>query len=105
MRERRPGNLKTKAARADDPRVSSPVFILFQGRILNAMHLVSLVPPRPDGGKHMIEARMVGNVSFIEEYESEETAAGRYLDLAAVLLGDATINGGVRRDDTITLGR
>jgi hypothetical protein len=84
-------------------RMGSTSFILFQGRILNAMHMVSLIPPRPDGGKHVIEARMVGNVSFFEEYESEETAAGRYLDLAAVLLGDPSINGSVRRDDAITL--
>jgi hypothetical protein len=84
-------------------RMPAAMFILFQGRILNTMHLVSLVPPRPDGGKYIIEARAVGNVSFYEEYESEETAAGRYLDLAASLLGDASINGGVRRDDAITL--
>jgi hypothetical protein len=86
-----------------NPGMASALFMLFQGRILNAMHMVSLVPPRPDGGKHVIEARMVGNVSFFEEYEDEETAAGRYLDLAANLLGDASINGGVRRDDAITL--
>jgi hypothetical protein len=78
-------------------------FLLFQGRILNASHMVSLVPPRPDGGKYVIEARMVGNVSFFEEYESDEVAAGRYLDLAATLLGDAAISQGVRRDDTIML--
>jgi hypothetical protein len=84
-------------------RMASTPFILFQGRILNTMHMVSLIPPRPDAGKHMIEARMVGNVSFYEEYETEETAAGRYLDLAAVLLADPSINGSVRRDDAITL--
>jgi hypothetical protein len=78
-------------------------FILFQGRILNTAHLVSLVPPRPDGGKHMIEARMVGNVSFYEEYGEEETAAGRYLDIAAQLLGDHSISAGVRREDAIVV--
>jgi hypothetical protein len=83
--------------------MSGASFILFQGRILNTFHLVSLIPPRPDGGKHIIEARVVGNVSFFEEYESDEVAAGRYLDLAASLLGDSSISRGVRRDDEITL--
>jgi hypothetical protein len=78
-------------------------FILFQGRILNTTHLVSLVPPRPDGGKYVIEARMVGNVSFTEEYEGEGVAAGRYLDLAASLLGDPDIAAGVRREDAIAV--
>jgi hypothetical protein len=82
---------------------TASTFILFQGRILNTVHLVSLVPPRPDGGKHMIEARMVGNVSFYEEYADEETAAGRYLDIAAQLLGDHSISAGVRRDDAMVI--
>lgn len=85
------------------PGMGGAIFILFQGRILNTTHLVSLVPPRPDGGKYIIEARMVGNVSFTEEYESDGVAAGRYLDLAASLLGDPTISSGVRRDDAIAL--
>lgn len=82
---------------------ANTLFILFQGRILNTAHMVSLVPPRPDGGKQIIEARMVGNVSFFEEYGDDETAAGRYLDLAATLLGDHSIADGVHRDDAITL--
>jgi hypothetical protein len=77
----------------------SAQFILFQGRIVNTAHLSSLIPPRPDGGKYIIEARMVGNVAFLEEYEDDEVAAGRYLDLASQLLGDLGVNTGVRRDD------
>lgn len=76
-------------------------FILFQGRIVNTAHLQSLVPPRPDGGKHIIEARMVGGVSFLEEYEDDEVAAGRYMDLAAALLGDPGLSTDVRRPDPI----
>lgn len=79
----------------------SAQFILFQGRIVNTAHLQSLIPPRPDGGKHIIEARMVGNVSFTEEYEDDEAAAGRYLDLASALLGDLDLTSGVRRPDHI----
>lgn len=76
-------------------------FILFQGRIVNTAHLQSLIPPRPDGGKYIIEARMEGNVTFLEEYEDDEVAAGRYMDLAAALLGDPSLSSGVRRPDTI----
>ena len=79
----------------------SAQFILFQGRIVNTAHLASLIPPRPDGGKFIIEARMVGNVAFLEEYEDDEVAAGRYLDLASQLLGDLGVASGVRRDDGI----
>jgi hypothetical protein len=82
-------------------RVMAAPFILFQGRILNTAHLVSLVPPRIDNGKHVIEARMVGNVTFVEEYEDDEVAAGRYLDLAAALLADPGLSTEVRRPDTI----
>lgn len=82
-------------------RMPAPSFILFQGRILNTQHLITLVPPRPDGGKHVIEARVVGGVSFLEEYEGDEEAAGRYLELAATLLGDAGIADGVRRGDGV----
>jgi hypothetical protein len=78
------------------PRMPAPAFILFQGRILNTAHLISLVPPRPEAGKHIIEARAVGGVSFYEEYESDEEAAGRYLDLAAKLLDDPRIKAGAR---------
>lgn len=81
--------------------MSSAPFILFTGRILNTAHLVSLVPPRIENGKHVIEARMVGNVTFSEEYEDEEVAAGRYLDLASTLVGDLGISSGVRRPDPI----
>jgi len=54
-----------------------------------------VAPPRPDGGKHVIEARVVGGVSYIEEYEDADDAAGRYLALASELLGDPTIAAGV----------
>jgi hypothetical protein len=79
----------------------SAQFILFQGRIVNTAHLASLIPPRPDGGKFVIEARMVGNVAFLEEYEDDEVAAGRYLDLASQLLGDLGVASGITRDDGI----
>jgi hypothetical protein len=79
----------------------SAQFILFQGRIVNTAHLASLIPPRPDGGKFIIEARMVGNVAFLEEYEDDEVAAGRYLDLASQLLGDLGVATGITRDDGI----
>ena len=79
----------------------SAQFILFQGRIVNTAHLASLIPPRPDGGKYIIEARMLGNVAFMEEYEDDEVAAGRYLDLASQLLGDLGVASGVTRDDGI----
>ena len=79
----------------------SAQFILFQGRIVNTAHLASLIPPRPDGGKFVIEARMVGNVAFLEEYEDDEVAAGRYLDLASQLLGDLQVASGITRDDGI----
>ena len=82
-------------------RLMAAQFILFQGRIVNTAHLQSLIPPRPDGGKHIIEARMVGNVSFMEEYEDDEVAAGRYLDLATALLGDLGMPSEVRRPDAI----
>jgi hypothetical protein len=79
----------------------SAQFILFQGRIVNTAHLASLIPPRPDGGKYVIEARMLGNVAFMEEYEDDEVAAGRYLDLASQLLGDLGVASGITRDDGI----
>jgi len=76
--------------------MGAPDFILFQGRILNTARLITLAPPRPDNGKHMIEARAEGGVSYFEEFEGEEEAAGRYLQLAAMLLGDSQIAAGVR---------
>ena len=76
--------------------MTAPGFILFQGRILNTARLVTLAPPRPDNGKHIIEARAEGGVCYIEEYEDREEAAGRYLQLAAILLGDAEIAAGVQ---------
>lgn len=76
--------------------MSAPSFILFQGRILNTARLVTLAPPRPDSGKHIIEARADGGVTYTEEFDDPEEAAGRYLHLAAVLLGDADIAAGVQ---------
>lgn len=74
----------------------APSFVLFQGRLLGTAHVVTLAPPRPDGGKHVIEARVVGGVSYVEEYDDPDEAAGRYLSLASELLGDPTIARGVR---------
>jgi hypothetical protein len=76
--------------------VPAPSFILFQGRILNTARLITLAPPRPDNGKHIIEARAEGGVSYTEEYEDPEEAAGRYLQLAATLLDDHDIARGVQ---------
>ena len=76
--------------------MTAPDFILFQGRILNTQRLITLAPPRPDNGKHMIEARAEGGVSYFEEFEGEEEAAGRYLQLAAALLDDHDIARGVQ---------
>ena len=64
---------------------------MFQGRILNTARLITLAPPRPDAGKHVIEARAEGGVAYTEEYEDPEEAAGRYLQLAATLLDDQEI--------------
>jgi len=71
-------------------------FILFQERLLNAAHIITVAPPRPDGGKHIIEARVVGGVAYVEEYEDDDEAAGRYLSLASQLLGDPSIAAGVQ---------
>src|SRR5688500_3934391 len=35
-------------------------FILFQGRLLGTAHVITVAPPRADGGKHIIEARVTG---------------------------------------------
>ena len=40
----------------------APGFILFQGRLLGTAHIITLAPPRADGGKHIIEARVTGGV-------------------------------------------
>ena len=71
-------------------------FILFQGRLLGTAHVITVAPPRADGGKHIIEARVTGGVSYIEEYEDPDEAAGRYLAIAANLLDDPSIGADVR---------
>ena len=71
-------------------------FILFQERLLNTAHIVTIAPPRPDGGKHVIEARVTGGSSYVEELEDPDEAAGRYLAIAAQLLDDPSIAEGIR---------
>jgi hypothetical protein len=71
-------------------------FILFQGRLLNTAHVVSVNAPRPEGGKHVIEARVVGGVTYAEEFDDDDEAAGRYLALASQLLDDPSIASGVK---------
>lgn len=71
-------------------------FILFAGRLVNTAHIVTVAPPRPDGGKHIIEARIVGGVSYTEEHDGDDEAAGRYLSLASTLLDDPGVAAGVR---------
>jgi hypothetical protein len=75
-----------------------PVFVLFNSRLLGTAHIVTLAPPRPDGGLHIIEARVAGGSSYIEEYHDPDEAAGRYLALASELLGDPKIAAGVKRE-------
>lgn len=75
----------------------APSFILFTGRLLGTAHVITLAPPRPDGGKHIIEARVVGGVTYTEEYGDADEAAGRYLALAAELLDDPGIAKGIRQ--------
>ncbi len=75
----------------------SAAFFLFQDRLLGVAHVITLAPPRPDGGKHIIEARVVGGVSYVEAYEDPDDAAGRYLALASQLLGDPNIARGIKR--------
>lgn len=91
-----PRPLKRRGRRADDPGMSAPSFLLFQGRILNTGRLITLAPPRPDNGVHIIEARCEGGVTYVEEFGDAEEAAGRYLQLAAVLLDDHDIARGVK---------
>lgn len=75
----------------------APSFVLFNGRLLGTAHVITLAPPRPDGGKHIIEARVIGGVTYTEEYPDADEAAGRYLALAAELLDDPAIAKGVRQ--------
>jgi hypothetical protein len=72
-------------------------FILFQGRLLGTAHLITLAPPRPEGGKHVIEARVTAGLSYVEEFEDPDEAAGRYLSIASELLDDPTIALGIRQ--------
>jgi hypothetical protein len=72
----------------------APSFILFQGRMIGTAHIITVIPPRPEGGRQIIEARLVGGLSFVEEYEVSEEADGRYLALAALLIGDSAIANG-----------
>ncbi len=76
-----------------------PSFILFQGRLLGTAHLMTLAPPRADSGKQIIEARCEGGLAYVEEYDDPDEAAGRYLELASLLLGDPGIAAGVRKVD------
>ena len=69
-------------------------FILFQGRLFGTSHLISVAPPRADGGKHIIEARVTGGVAYSEEYDSPEEAQKRFVELANELLEDARALGG-----------
>lgn len=78
-------------------------FLLFQGRLINTAHIVTIAPPRPDGGKHMIEARVVGGNAYTEEYEDADEAAGRYLAIASELLDDPTLVRGVRGPGRVRL--
>lgn len=75
----------------------APSFILFQGRMIGTAHIITVIPPRPEGGRQIIEARLVGGLAFVEEYEDSEEADGRYLALAATLIGDAAIANGASR--------
>lgn len=75
----------------------APSFILFTGRILGTAHVITLAAPRPDGGKHVIEARVVGGLTYTEEYGDADEANGRYRALAAELLDDPEIAEGVHQ--------
>ena len=76
--------------------------MLFQGRMIGTAHVITVLPPRPEGGKQIIEARLVGGLSFVEEYEDSEEADGRYLALAAILIGDSAIGMGATTRDAGT---
>jgi hypothetical protein len=81
--------------------MAAPPFILFMDRLLGTAHLMTLAPPRVDGGKHILEARLVGGLAYVEEYADPDEAAGRYLELASSLLGDPGIAAGVRKVDDV----
>ena len=72
----------------------APGFIVFQGRLFGTAHLISIAPPRADGGKHIIEARVTGGVAYAEEYDNPEEAHKRFVELATELLDDARKLGG-----------
>ena len=78
-------------------------FLLFSGRLINTGQIVTIAPPRPEGGKHMIEARVVGGNAYLEEYEDADEAAGRYLAIASELLDDPTLVRGVRGQGRVHL--
>jgi hypothetical protein len=63
-------------------------FIAFADRLLGTAHVITIAPPRADGGKHIIETRVTGGVAYIEEYEDPEEAARRYREIATSLLDD-----------------
>ena len=63
-------------------------FIVFNDRLLGTAHVITVAPPRADGGKHMIEARVTGGVSYLEEYEDPDEATRRYHEIATSLLDD-----------------
>ena len=67
---------------------------MFQGRMLGTAHIVTIAPPRADGGKHIIEARVTGSVTYTEEYEEIEQANARWVSLAHELLEDASLLAG-----------
>ena len=72
----------------------APGFIVFQGRLFGTAHLISIAPPRADGGKHIIEARVTGGVAYSEEFDSPDEAQKRFVALATELLDDARSLGG-----------
>ena len=77
-------------------RMAAPSFVLFQGRVLGTAHIVTLAPPRVDGGKYVIEARVVGGLFYSEQYEDRDEAGARYLELASILLADPSMAEGAR---------
>jgi hypothetical protein len=73
-------------------------FLVFQGRIFGVAHVINIAPPRADGGKHIIEARVTGGVAYTEEFEDPAEAARRWAQLAETLLDDPSLlTGGPER--------